>query len=178
MANWAAFLRAINVGGRRVSSADLCAPFEELGFDDVASFRASGNVVFSTKSKSEAAVRKKVEKALRDALGYDVVAFMRNTQDMQALAAARPFGKSPKGKMHVAFLHKPPSAAVKKKVLALATPKDELKFGKRELYWLTAGAMMDSDLDMAGLSKLTGETTFRTQGTIEQIAAKWFTPEA
>lgn len=178
MANWAAFLRAINVGGRRVSSANLCAPFTDLGFDDVASFRASGNVVFTATSKSEAAVRKKVEAALRDALGYEVGAFMRNTEEMRALAAAQPFGRAPKGKMHVAFLHKLPSAAAKKKVLALATPKDKLKFGKRELYWLTSGAMMDSDLDMAGLSKLIGETTFRTKGTIEQIAAKWFTPEA
>jgi hypothetical protein len=36
--------------------------------------------------------------------------------------------------------------------------------------------MTDSDLGMTGISKLIGETTFRTQGTIEQIAAKWFTP--
>ena len=174
MANWAAFLRAINVGGRRVSSADLCAPFEELGFEDVASFRASGNVVFTAKSKSEAAVRRKVEAALREALGYEVVAFLRDTKEMRALAAAKPFGKSPQGKLHVAFLHKPASAAVRKKVLAMATPRDKLKFAGRELYWLTSGAMMDSDLDMAGISKLIGETTFRTKGTIEQIAAKWF----
>src|SRR4051794_7595493 len=139
MANWAAFLRAINVGGRRVSSADLCAPFADLGFDDVASFRASGNVGFTAKARSEAAGRKKVEAALRDALGYDVIAFLRDTDEMRALAEAKPFGKSPKGKLHVAFLHKPPSAAVKKKVLAQATAKDKLKFGERELYWLTAG---------------------------------------
>jgi hypothetical protein len=29
---------------------------------------------------------------------------------------------------------------------------------------------------MAGIAKLVGETTFRTKGTVDQIAAKWFTP--
>jgi phage replication-related protein YjqB (UPF0714/DUF867 family) len=33
LARYAAFLRGINVGGRRVKADALCAPFAELGFD-------------------------------------------------------------------------------------------------------------------------------------------------
>jgi hypothetical protein len=43
-----AFLRGINVGGRRVTMAQLCAAFEALGFAEVGTFLASGNVTFST----------------------------------------------------------------------------------------------------------------------------------
>jgi hypothetical protein len=84
--------------------------------------------------------------------------------------------KASQGKVQVAFLHELPSAAAQREILAHATGDDALAFGARELYWLPKGGMTDSDLDMAGISKLVGETTFRTKGTIEQIAVKWFTP--
>ena len=49
MAAHAAFLRGVNLGPRRrVSSEELRAVFEGIGFEDVASFRTSGNVVFSS----------------------------------------------------------------------------------------------------------------------------------
>ena len=50
-----AFLRAINVGHRRVGMDRLRKPFEALGFGDVTTFIASGNVVFSTTEKPAAA---------------------------------------------------------------------------------------------------------------------------
>ena len=44
---YAAFLRAVNLGrNRRVTSAQLKSLFEEVGAEDVATFRTSGNVVF------------------------------------------------------------------------------------------------------------------------------------
>ena len=47
MPRYAAFLRGINVVGSRISNKELAAPFEAIGFEDVATFRASGNVIFS-----------------------------------------------------------------------------------------------------------------------------------
>ena len=42
-----ALLRGINVGGKNlVKMADLRAAFEAMGFDDVATYIASGNVLF------------------------------------------------------------------------------------------------------------------------------------
>jgi uncharacterized protein (DUF1697 family) len=182
VATWAAFLRAINVGGRRVTSADLCAPFTEMGFEDVQSFRASGNVVFRAGREAEAKLAARIEQGLESALGYDVAVFLRGEDEMRALAAHEPFKpsviKASQGKLQVAFLNKLPAASVHKEVLARATPEDRLAFGVRELYWLPSGGISESELDMAGISKMIGVTTFRTQGTIEQIAAKWFTPAA
>ena len=43
---YVAFLRGMNLGGRRIKNEELRAEFEALGFEEVATFRASGNVIF------------------------------------------------------------------------------------------------------------------------------------
>ena len=46
MDRYVAFLRGMNLGSRRIKNDELRAEFEQLGFEDVATFRASGNVIF------------------------------------------------------------------------------------------------------------------------------------
>jgi hypothetical protein len=71
-------------------------------------------------------------------------------------------------------LHKKPAAAARKEVLSLASDDDGLTFGERELYWLPSGGTLESTLDRARIEKLVGPTTSRTMGTMEQLAAKFF----
>ena len=71
MPSHVAFLRGMNLGGRRITNDDLRAEFEALGFADVACFRASGNVVFSAKD-GEAKLTSEIEAGLGEALGYEV----------------------------------------------------------------------------------------------------------
>jgi uncharacterized protein (DUF1697 family) len=169
LARYAAFLRGINVGGRRVKADALCAPFAELGFDAVSSFRASGNVVFDATRKPAA---ERVEAGLEKALGYEVAVFLRTRAELLELAAARPFDSD--GKYHVIFLRRLPPAATQDEALALATRTDRLAFGPRELLWQPAGRMMDAEIDLQKVTKLIGLNTMRTNGTVEQIAAKYF----
>ena len=49
MPRYVAFLRGINLGKRRPPMSELKRLFEELGFTNVATFIASGNVLFETK---------------------------------------------------------------------------------------------------------------------------------
>jgi uncharacterized protein (DUF1697 family) len=169
VARYAAFLRAINVGGRRITGPDLCVPFTGMGFSEVASFRASGNVIFDSPRKPSAA---RIETGLEEALGYDVGVFLRTRAEMLALAAADPFGAE--GKYHVWFLKGLPTAAKQKEVLALSTDDDQLAFGDRELFWMPRGRMIEAELDLKAVGKLVGTNTMRTNGTVEQIAAKYF----
>ncbi len=76
MSRCIAFLRAINVGGHTVKMDDLRRLFESLGFTRGETFIASGNVVFETTSKNTTALERKIEKKLRDALGYEVATFI------------------------------------------------------------------------------------------------------
>jgi uncharacterized protein (DUF1697 family) len=49
-----AFLRAVNVGGRNVTMEQLRAHFSALGFTDVNTFIASGNVLFTSRAEKPA----------------------------------------------------------------------------------------------------------------------------
>ena len=69
MPRYIAFLRAINVGGHHTVKMDfLRCLFESLGFSNVETFIASGNVVFGATSNSAQALARKIEERLREAL--------------------------------------------------------------------------------------------------------------
>jgi uncharacterized protein (DUF1697 family) len=179
MPRHAAFLRAINLGrNRRVGSADLRACFESAGLDEVQTFRTSGNVVFEAGRKPREQLTGEIERALADALGYDVDVFLRTADEVRAIAAHRPFAdglvQASAGKLQVWLLSAKPTARKREEVLALATGADRLAFGERELYWLPSGGTMESELDQKAIGKLAGPSTMRTKGTIEQLAAKFF----
>jgi uncharacterized protein (DUF1697 family) len=174
---FAAFLRAINLGkNRRVSGAELRSLFEGLGLQEVATFRTSGNVVFSTDRKAKLGER--IEAGLAEELGYDVGVFLRTEDELLAIAAHEPFApelvEASKGKLQVALLGKEPSKQARETVLGLSTEDDRLTFGDRELYWLPRGGTQESALDAKVLDQQLGAITLRTKGTIEQLAAKYF----
>ena len=178
MDRYVAFLRGMNLGGHRIKNEELRRHFEQIGFEEVATFRASGNVVFSSpKREAEAKLARRVEAELDARLGYDVPVFLRSIEEVAAIAAREPFdpkavAKS-KGKLQVSLLAKKPSASARKQVLALASDEDLLAIEGRELYWLPSGGLLESDLDLKAIAALLGADTRRTMGTIEQIAAKY-----
>ena len=54
MPRYVAFLRGINVGKRRLPMGQLKSAFQAMGFAEVSTFIASGNVIFSSKKSPEA----------------------------------------------------------------------------------------------------------------------------
>jgi uncharacterized protein (DUF1697 family) len=172
----AAFLRGINLGPRRrIDGAELRSLFEEMGFRDVGTFRASGNVVFDSARKPIAA---RIEKALEESKGFEVTVFLRGAGEVRTIAAHEPFDRelveASNGKLQVAILPAKPAARARKEVLALVTDEDRLAFGERELYWLPSGLMRETGLDLKAVEKPLGPWTMRTKGTIEQMAARYF----
>jgi len=175
---FAAFLRGINVGGRRMTNERLAGCFERIGLDEVATFRASGNVVFSAADGDVAELTVRIEQGLETALGYEVATFLRTKPQVLAIARHEPFDPkllaASNGKLQVALLSRKPTAGARRKALSHASEGDRLAIRAAELYWLPAGGMMDSELDLDELAMILGPTTIRTKGTIEQIAAKHF----
>jgi len=176
MNRYVAFLRGMNIGGRRITNDGLRSHFEGLGCEKVATFRASGNVVFAKEGRL-AELTLQLEEGLGEALGYEVPVFLRSAKQLLAIAAQEPFGvkqlAAAKGKLQVALLTKKPSAARVKEALALATAADRLVIEGRELYWLPKGGMSESELDLKVLTEALGQMTIRTKGTIDQIVAKY-----
>jgi uncharacterized protein (DUF1697 family) len=175
MDRYVAFLRGMNLGGRRIANEDLRSHFEALGCAGVATFRASGNVVFAA-AEEEEPLAERLEAGLKEALDYEVPVFLRAEDELRAIAAAEPFGaravEGSAGKLQVALLRATPSAAARKEALALSSGADRLAIEARELYWLPSGGISESDLDLKAIAAALGPTTIRTKGTIDQIVAR------
>lgn len=178
MNDYVAFLRGMNLGGRRIKNDELKREFGNLGFDDVSCFRASGNVIFSSKESDEGGLTERIEAGLGDSLGYAVPVFLRSAAELREAATREPFEASlvtaSKGKLQVAFLPAAPKKAAVKAALGLATDDDLLAIDGRELYWLPSGGISESELDLKTIESAVGPWTMRTKGTVDQIAAKHF----
>jgi uncharacterized protein (DUF1697 family) len=176
MERYVAFLRGMNLGKRRIRNDELRTQFEALGFEGVASFRASGNVIFATRKTGERALTQTIEDGLGEALGYEVPVFLRSCAEVAAIAKREPFEaeavQASKGKLQVTLLPKKPAAPARRKALAQATDDDRLAIVERELFWLPSGGTIESALDLKAIERTLGKGTQRTMGTIEQIAAK------
>ena len=176
MARYVAFIRAINVGGRRISNEELRAHFEALGFGGVSVYQAAGNVVFEAEEPRAEILSRQVDEGLTERLGYECVTYLRTAEEVRSIAQAQPFDPEVTAgrKLHVALLQELPEDTIAQQVLAAATEDDRLAFGTRELYWLPKGLMLDSGLDLRAIERLVGGWTMRTKGTIERIAARFF----
>ena len=176
MPRYAAFLRAINVGGHTVKMERLRALLEEIGLDDVRTVIASGNVVFASSARSDAALESRIEAHLREALGYDVLTFVRSAAELSAVAAYAPFGPDHPsmhgGTLLVTFHKAPPSAEAARRLLAHATDADAFDVHGRESYWGGGTRMSDSPFFKIGIEKALGlPGTGRNMNTVRKIAA-------
>ena len=169
---YVAFLRAVNVGGRRVSMDRLRAVFEELGFEAVSTHIASGNVVFEATGRA-AELERAIEAKLEEALGFEVTTFLRTASDVRHASSEKPFGAVPAGKTHmVAFLRRKPTAAERKALEERSTPADTLVVDGREVHWLIEGRMMDSELKPKDWAVLGQPTTTRNTTMLAKLAGK------
>ena len=91
MTRYAAFLRGVNLGKRTVKSAELKAAFEAMGFAEVKTLLASGNVLFDAKAGK--GLKPKIEAGLKEQFGFDVPIVLRSLDELKAMVAANPFGR-------------------------------------------------------------------------------------
>jgi uncharacterized protein (DUF1697 family) len=172
-----AFLRAVNVGSHTVTMARLKQIFEAMGFGDVETFIASGNVIFSTKTKDAAALKKKIETQLEKVLGYEVTAFLRSDAELARIACAKPF---PAAKVKasktllVGFMDAPFSSDTARSWLALKTDADDFYADGREAYWLCKDGQSQSKYFNVSFEKMLKiRLTFRNINTVVRLAAKY-----
>jgi uncharacterized protein (DUF1697 family) len=177
-----AFLRAINVGGHTVKMDDLRRLFESLGFSDVETFIASGNVIFETGAKDTQALEKKIEQRLQDALGYEVATFVRTDAELADIANYQPFRPAEletAAALNIAFLAAALDDKSKRKLKALKTDIDDFHIHAREIYWLCRKKQSESTFSNAVLEKTIGRpSTLRGVNTVKKIVAKYFASES
>lgn len=175
MQRYAAFLRAINVGGHVVKMDRLRALFVEMGFSDVATVIASGNVIFHSPARSARQLEGLIERELRAALSYDVTTFIRSPAELEALVNYTPFARTdleaPGATLLVHFCQSAPSDDACGRLLSLRTPTDDFHVAGREAFWLCKTRMSESIIFKKGsLEKVLGvPMTARNMNTVKKM---------
>lgn len=106
---YVALLRGVNVGGRgKVAMTDLRQTFESLGYEGVATYIQSGNVIFSS---AKAVAAPTLEKVLEAEFGFKAAVIVRTAAQMKRVAQRNPFANADVSKVHVGFMTNPVAAA-------------------------------------------------------------------
>jgi uncharacterized protein (DUF1697 family) len=175
MTLYIAFLRAINVGGRTVKMDRLRGLFEQLGYADVETFIASGNVIFRSSTEDTRALEQQIEAHLAASLGYQVATFVRSAAELADIAAYAPFpaDEMESNTLYVGFLQGTLGGEALGKLAALRTPLDEFHVHGRALYWLCRTTISQSKVSGAQIERALGmPTTLRNVTTVRKLAAK------
>jgi uncharacterized protein (DUF1697 family) len=169
---YVAFLRAINVGGHTVKMDRLRAEFEALRFRDVATFIASGNVLFSAPSLDPVALEERIERRLQKTFGYAVATFLRTPDELAALVRDEPFQDRAAGAtLWTGFLKSAVAPDVRDKLRTLCTDVEEIDARGREVYWLRHSVEMAALRTGAKIDKALGSpVTFRNVTTVRKLA--------
>ena len=178
MPKYVAFLRAINVGGHIVKMDHLRQLFQTLGFSNVETFIASGNVIFDSPSKNTKTLERKIESLLGETFGYRVDTFVRSTSELANIAKYKPFDESELNAdgnaLYIIFTADELSAESKRKLRTFRTEVDDFQVNGREVYWLSRKKISESKVSGAQLERTMGmPATMRNANTVKRLAAKY-----
>jgi uncharacterized protein (DUF1697 family) len=155
----------------------LTSILTSAGLAEVRAIIASGNVLFESGRGNVVTYERKIEKALRAGLGYDVDTFVRSMDEIKRIAgSANVKEASARGwNLHITFLKEPATAAVAKAFATLETPDDLFRVDGREIYWIRNGRMTDSEVKEKHLKEALGKqtNTVRNHNTILRIVEKF-----
>ena len=159
MATWVALLRAVNLGSRnKVPMPALRAALADAGYGDVRTVIASGNVVFSTRTKPSA---RTLESLIADEFGVRTTVILRSAAQLRTLHSARPFADN----AHVAFLAARPRST--KPIEGL----DEFEVVGSDIVLHFPSGYAAAQLTGAVIEKRLGvEATVRNWNTVEKLA--------
>ncbi|MHC2434479.1 DUF1697 domain-containing protein [Bradyrhizobium sp. USDA 4451] len=164
MPRYVALLRAVNVGGTgKLPMTELKAMCVDAGFDDVQTYIASGNVVFSSKLGA-AKVKAALEQRLQAYAGKPVGVAVRSADEIAAVLKANPFPKAPPNFTVAIFLDEPPPKDALKDVKG--QQDEQIRLGKREIYVAYGSGMGRSKLKIPAAAR----GTARNINTIAKLA--------
>jgi uncharacterized protein (DUF1697 family) len=145
MSTQIAFLRAVNLGKRRVQNARLVEVFDQLGHRDAWTYINSGNVVFSA-TGSRATLEEAIGAAIERDVGFEVTTFVRSARELRAVVDRQPFQPGSGDTYFVTFLADRPTSSQQNDLEALSNDFDTLLVDGREVHWLMHGKSTDSQL--------------------------------
>lgn len=176
MPEFVVFLRAVNVGKRKLTMAEARDALSDSGFADVESHIQTGNFLLGTNMRSAAKVEAAVSTCLSAHAGFDIVSMARTRKQVRALVEevdgipAVWEGAS----RYVSFLADAPAAAARRRLEEWDESKERaFVLGKHVLLEI-GGPFHEARLGNALLEKIAGvDGTARNMTVVRAIAEKW-----
>jgi uncharacterized protein (DUF1697 family) len=164
-----ALLRGINVGGKTmIPMPELRSMLASMGFEDVATYVQSGNVVFNSSTGEAEELAAAIEERIAETFGLSTAVLVRTPSELTEIAGSNPFlsRETDPLKLHVVFLSGAPAASAVKELDPKRSPPDEFSVLGREIYLHLPNG--------AGRSKLTIDYFERRLG-VRATARNWRT---
>lgn len=173
MAIQVGFLRAVNLGKRRVPMARLAEVCRGLGHGSPWTFVNSGNVVFEAPGR-RASLEKGLEKALEDEFGFECTTFVRTAAQLRTALALAPFTVASGDTYFVTFLKAQPGSADARALEALSNDFEALVVHGCEVHWRMHGKSTDSRLVKRDWERILGvnTSTSRNATMLTRLLAK------
>jgi uncharacterized protein (DUF1697 family) len=157
---YVALLRGINVGGKSlIRMADLKECVEALGYEDVSTFIASGNVLFETAERNAAKLESAIERALERRFRLPITVVVRSRAEIGRIVRAIPpdWIGNDSLRVNVAFLRRNRDGRKLARELDPREGVDELVATKAALIWATRR----DALTRTGMQKLIRDAAYK-----------------
>ncbi len=159
MARYVAFFGSMNVGGNRLTMAELRHALEREDFEAVETVVASGNVLFDHEERPTQGLSEKLAYVVKERFGFDCMVAVRSRDEVAAAITDNPFAaQGDAAHVHTHFLECQPKAEDFARMQAdyAARGPEPVALGDRALF-------VDY-VDGVGTSKLTGAFIERRLG--------------
>lgn len=175
MPRYVALLRSVNVAGHgRLAMDELRASFEALGHTGVTTYIQTGNVLFTTASKSEAKIAATLEQRLADDFGDAPAVLVRSVTELERIGSSSPYAKAgaDPGRHHVTFLATAPSKAALDAFQLPKNGRDELVVDGKEVYVHTPDGYANTKYTGTFLERRLGVvSTTRNWNTVTKLCS-------
>ena len=176
MPRYVALLGSINVGGNRLTMAELRKAFEAEGFENIETVVASGNVLFDFPERPSPGLEEKLGLMMRERFAMDSAVCVRTRNEVAAALADNPFAASGvAGQVHTHFLERPADPDQFAVLVADHAERgpEKLALGERALYIDYVEGVGDSRLTGKFLERRLGcRGTARNMRSLARIGAK------
>ncbi len=111
MTTYITLLRGINVSGKNnIKMNELKTVFTDLGYQDVVTYKQSGNIIFNSNIKESIIIEDTIVSAILKHFGYTIKVILLTKKELLAVFNSNPFlARNPSldiSKLHVTLLHK------------------------------------------------------------------------
>jgi uncharacterized protein (DUF1697 family) len=175
MFKYAAFLRGINVGGNNlIKMEELKKVFESMGFRNVKTILASGNVIFESMEVKAPVIIQTIGEKLESAFGYNNGVIIRSIEQIRKIAIQEPFKQikvTPQTRLYVTFLQEKSKSSLK---IPYESPNKGYKIISNSEYEVFSVATLSPEVQSTDLMNILDKefgrkVTTRNWNTIEKI---------